>query len=563
MKSIFSKIYKKNIDHCDLLIIFLIAFVLRCFLKKFQFAVSFDEVNYLKLAASGAVDGFLNVLHPFWSPLYPFIVALLSEIISNVEFAGRFISILCGSLLIFPVYYLARYNISRKVAVISTLLLALNPIFSYLSTYAATESLYTFLSVSGILFAWSALKGRSVLKGCIAGIVFALAYLTRPEGVGFVIIYCLIIAFLSLRNFILKGKEKYLRTVVFFLLGFIITVVPYLVYLHNETGEWTISAKGKALQQAGAVVFIGKNEEGFNYRLLSEDNERLLIDKMFHEGDFLQSERNRGKPVINVTLPLLVKKYLSNLYKISKIIVPDVIPLILFIFLILGLFTDVWSKERMGFEFFLLSFICFFWFIIVPLFHISERYFIPLLPVCYIWIGRGLVYFYFWLKEGISKIFIRSSSYSKAESIAVIVIILFLLFAYIPGFVKIFLKNPYSTDLWADPVELKEAGLWLRENKKRVKPPVIMSFNHTAGFYAGNYQITESVSVPENKLDRVLAYARYRKVDYIVLTERYSKEHPEISFLVNGEENLEEMKLIYKNKHPSGFTVVIYELKRN
>ena len=120
-------------------------------------------------------------------------------------------------------------------------------------------------------------------------------------------------------------------------------------------------------------------------------------------------------------------------------------------------------------------------------------------------------------------------------------------------------RNPYSTEYVADPVEQKTAGLWLKEHEAGDK--IIMSRNHAVDFYAGNYNIAESVTIPTNSLDRVLAYAKHRGVNYIVLNERYLQDYSDLGFLIKGTAEIPEgLKLLYKVKDASGLTTVIYKL---
>ena len=100
-------------DFLFLTVVILLAVGFRLFLMRYRFAVSFDEVNYLKLAASGAIKGFSNVLHPYWSPFFPFCVGCFSKIVHNFEFSGRLFSILCGVFVIIPIFFFLEDFLSK------------------------------------------------------------------------------------------------------------------------------------------------------------------------------------------------------------------------------------------------------------------------------------------------------------------------------------------------------------------------------------------------------------------------------------------------------------------
>ncbi len=536
----------------------LLAIGFRLFLMRYRFAVTFDEVDYLKLAASGALHGFSKVLHPYWSPLYPFVVALFSKLIPNFELAGRLVSILCGSFILIPVFLFTRTCFGRRVAYYGALLLAFYPFFAFHSTTVLTESLYTLLISIGIFVGWLALTQRSWMLAFVVGLLFGFAYLTRPEGIGFIIVFIVLSSGVAIFSVFRDKEIKSLLITLMAVLGFSLASVPYLLYLHDVTGEWTISAKGKSLQQGEAVMFTEMDEDTETYRVLSEDNKEVLIDQMFHIGDFLQAQRLRGKPVIEITPTLLLKKYTTNLYRILKYVIPQVLTTTIFILMILGLLGETWSKERALRELYLLFYVGFFWFVVIPLFHINDRYFLPFLPICFIWVGNGLDRLTFWLSKTLQQS-VRLSMRIPYDALAKGIVLFFILgAAFIPELGKVVIRDRWSDDYLADPIEQRTAGLWLREHTPRT--PIIMSRNHAVDFYAGNYNIIESVTIPQNDLGRVLEYAKHRGVDYIVLNERYKKNYPKLVHLLEETDVPENLRLVYRSKDESGFKTVIYQL---
>ncbi|PJF37839.1 MAG: hypothetical protein CUN55_20040, partial [Phototrophicales bacterium] len=78
--------------------------------------------------------------------------------------------------------------------------------------------------------------------------------------------------------------------------------------------------------------------------------------------------------------------------------------------------------------------------------------------------------------------------------------------------------------------------------------------------YAGNYDIHQSFSIPDNAIDRVVAYARNRGVQFIVLNERYKRDNPKIAFLYKNDTAPPGLKQIYAKRDPSGYLTKIYEV---
>jgi len=550
-------------DILFLVVVLCLATGFSVFLMRYRFAVSFDEVNYLKLAASGSTKGFSNVLHPFWSPFFPLCVALFSKVIHNVELAGRVFSILCGVLIIIPIFLFTKFYFNQKVARYAVLLLAFFPSLAFINTAAMSESLYALLITSGMIVGWITLKKQSWFLGIAVGLLIGFAYLTRPEGIGFLIVFVGVSIFLSI-SMILKKKGVYrlLWIPLMAIVGFSFAAAPYLVYLHKATGEWTISAKRKSLHE-GEVFALAERTESFQdvFRTLSEDNTQVPIDQIYHIGNFLQAERQRGKPLVEISPSVFLKKYVKNLYQILNYVIPQVLTTTIFILMILGLLGEAWSKERTLRELYFLVCVGFFWFIVIPLFHINERYFLPFLPICFMWVGNGLDTLIFWLSKTLKKSVHLTRKISYDELAKGIVLFFILGAVFLPELGKVMIRDRWSDDYFADPIEQRTAGLWLKEHTSST--PIIMSRNHTVDFYAENYNIAESVTIPQNDLNRVLSYAKYRGVDYIVLNERYKKDFPLIAHLLEEKDIPNDLKLVYTDQDKSRLKTVIYHLVKD
>jgi len=546
-----------------LVVVLCLATGLSVFLMHYRFAVSFDEVNYLKLAASGSTKGFSNVLHPFWSPFFPLCVALFSKVIPNVELAGRLFSILCGVLIIIPIFLFTKFYFNQKVARYAVLLLAFFPSLAFINTAVMSESLYSLLITSGMIVGWITLRKQSWFLGIAVGLLIGFAYLTRPEGIGFLIVFVGVSIFLSI-SMILKKKGVYrlLWIPLMAIVGFSFAAAPYLVYLHKATGEWTISAKRKSLHE-GEVFALAERTESFQdvFRTLSEDNTQVPIDQIYHIGNFLQAERQRGKPLVEISPSVFLKKYVKNLYQILNYVIPQVLTTTIFILMILGLLGEAWSKERTLRELYFLVCVGFFWFIVIPLFHINERYFLPFLPICFMWVGNGLDTLIFWLSKTLKKSVHLTRKISYDELAKGIVLFFILGAVFLPELGKVMIRDRWSDDYFADPIEQRTAGLWLKEHTSST--PIIMSRNHTVDFYAENYNIAESVTIPQNDLNRVLSYAKYRGVDYIVLNERYKKDFPLIAHLLEEKDIPNDLKLVYTDQDKSKLRTVIYQLVKD
>jgi len=534
----------------------------RLFLMKYRFAVSFDEVNYLKLAASGNLEGVKNVLHTYWSPFYPLVVALFSKLVTNFELAGRLVSIVSGSLIILPVYVFARRNVSRKVAVVTGIFLAFLPAFAFLSTRAQTEALYTLIAVTGVFLGWQILNKPSIKNAIILGVLFGSAYLTKPEGSGFLIVFIGTLFVVALFQIIRRQRPWKLIISGFLAIGFFLLVAsPYLVFLHKATGKWTISAKGKANQQFEAVSTGLAGKSFGTFRSLSDDNKHVLIDQIYHIGTFLKTEGKKSQPTVSVNYLNLMRKYVENFYKVVAFGMNHALTSTILLLIVLGLFGIPWEKQRFYRELYLLSYVIFFWLILIPLFHINDRYFVSVLPICLIWASQGVFFLISWFEKSILNVAHSKNIKSHSSLLASTFVALILLFGlFLPQFGKIINRNPWTAEYYMDPIEQKIAGKWLKEHSKRT--PIIMSRGHTVDFYAGNYHIAESVTIPENDISRILAYAEFRNVDFLVLNERYAKGFKQIAYLLDAKNVPDGLTMVYSNDFRPGLKTVIYKIKK-
>ncbi|MEE4311955.1 MAG: glycosyltransferase family 39 protein [candidate division KSB1 bacterium] len=553
---------KRN-DWIYLAIILIVAFAFRMLLALRFGAIGFDEVNYLKLAASGNIYGLNHVLHTYWSPFYPLVTALFSYIIPDYETAGRMVSVLSATFVLLPLFFFTRQYYSKKIAFGTIILTALFSFSAYFSAKAEADSLYSLISISSIVLGWSILKSKSVMRSIWLGILFGFAYLTRPEGIGLLIVFVIILLAIVLFHIIKRLQWKsYGSILILTFLMFVVTSLPYIIYLHQATGQWTISAKGAANQQGSSFVMKKGAKAVHPFHVLSEDNKTLKQDEIYHLGTFNKSIKSEGSAPIKVSVKDIAKKYSENIYNLFSEALPKLMPLPLILLLSLGLFAIPWKKEQLHVNLYILAFIVFFWFGVVPVFHVTLRYFIPLLPLIFIFLVSGIDVFSKWFEGSIGNYF---SIGSRAGLIRIggvsLAILMILVSSIIPEFGKRMRKNTFSTDEWAPCIEQKKAGKWLKQNSDEI--PVVMAYNHAVSFYAGNYNIKESVEIPLNEIDRVMEYMTHRDVKYLVLNDRYRHKAPLISHLFDKRDVPSSLELVYEKEEKNGLRTLIYEINVN
>lgn len=532
------------------------ALLFRLFLLKFRFAIGWDEPHYLNLAANFISGNFDGWLHPFWSPMYPALAGLFSGIMPNLEMAGRFANIVCGTLLLWPVYRLGSDLFGRCSALCAAAVLAFYPPTAFASTAALAEPAYMLFAYLGVWSGWESIKRQSLVRAALAGICIGLSYLSRPEGVGFLMVFAFFTGALTVWSWLRKNRAGVFKLGIIAGVGWLLTALPYIFYLHGETGRWTLSAKGAAVQQLEAQYFSPGKLGTFD--TLSEDNRTYPNDQIYHDGDFVQATAKQGGVPIQNSPALLVKKYATHFYRLTRAELAAIFSLGLLVPFVLGLFGRKWPREQMRLSFYLLSYIGFFWFVVVPLFHINERYLTALLPLAMIWIGHGIVV----LKDWFAELFEEWRSHGLlakfewpqlawAGAAAVVMI-----FAFLPQLGSIVQRSANDTGQWAEAAELKLAGKWLRKNA--AAPPVLMSYNKAVNFYAGNHDIRSGATFSQNQWPRIAQYARHRGVTHVVWGERYAALFPNLALLNDPATAPPELTAIYDETPAPGARTIIY-----
>jgi 4-amino-4-deoxy-L-arabinose transferase-like glycosyltransferase len=534
-----------------LAVIVVLAMAFRLFLMQWRFAIGFDEPHYLQIAASAVLRGWQEVLHPYWPPMYPICIALIARLVPDFELAGRLVSLIMGSLVLLPVFFLAQALFDKKTALAAVLLLALFPPLAFGATDALSESTYTFLATSGVAVGWLALQKRSVWRGFGAGLIFALAYLTKPEGLGYLLVFLSLASLAFMRNLLLRQNKKITLIAVAALAGFAIGAFPYLSYLHRLTGKWMLSAKWDVNQYDMDAI-----------NNLSPDDMALPVDMAYHAGNFHEYKSDHNHAT-NGHLPspaALAGRVVKNFYRALRFAIPAILTAPLFVLLTLGLFGERWDWSQTKLNGYLLAFIGFFWLVVIPFFHINDRYLIPLLPICFIWIGRGALRLHAWLRNWIGTV---QQNFSKrpfaADKLGQVIFLFFLLFfSFLPELGKVVSRNPVDGEFWEDAVELKAAGKWIRDNS--TEEPLIMSYNKAVDFYAGVYDIRRTASFSNDSIDRILKYAIHKGVTHIVIDERYLERFPNLADLFDPIAAPQALELLHAEMGLSGHRVFVYRL---
>jgi 4-amino-4-deoxy-L-arabinose transferase-like glycosyltransferase len=473
-------IFFKSLNERQILFLLIgTAFILRLYAILMAQGIAYDSAEYGFVARGFLKGHFIKGLSSPAPPFYPFLISLFSMDTPHVEIIGRCLSLFFGTFTIIPLFYLVKKTIGQKEAIFSALFYTFHP---YLVTYSGmmlTEATYWGILILSVYFFWTGLKKERVWRMMLSGCFLGLAYLTRPEGIGYVLVYLIWI--------IVDGglKKRWLKK--FILMGSLILtvfifVIPYIIYIHQETGKWLISKKAVAVQSD----LLKESPEEADPLIGIEQNKPVKGDSKI-----VWITRN-----IIQYLPSVTYRYLRA-YHFS-----------LWLFLFFGLIRV--RRKVIDYELFVASLVLFHLVSLSTFLPSAIRFSIPVIPLSLLWAGTGLLE----MKRYLDKI-----KGANAEKVIFLLVVLVIL-SQLPQSLKPERRHR---------AEQKKVGLWLQQNTPR--DAIIMSNSPQEAFYADRefMVLPPGISTPGNpgkSYNEIIHDAKTKGVRYILVNKNTHEMNP-------------------------------------
>jgi 4-amino-4-deoxy-L-arabinose transferase-like glycosyltransferase len=473
-------LFFKSLNEKQILLILLgITFGLRLYAVLMAQGIAYDGAHYGFVARDFLKDHFIKGLSSPAPPFYPFLISLFSMDTAYVEITGRLLSLFFGTLTIIPLFYLVKEAVGRKEAIFSALFYTFHP---YLVTYSGmmlTEATYWGLLVLSVYFFWTGLKRDKVWRMALSGFSLGLAYLTRPEAIGYILVY---LTWIAVDGILKKRWFKTLVSIGVLVSSLFIFGLPYAIYVHQETGQWLISKKAV---EAQSQLFKKGVEEITPLKGVEQSNPEKKNSKI------IWITRN-----IVHHIPSVIYHYLRA-YHFS-----------LWLILFFGLIRI--RREGVAYELFLASLVLFHLLSLSTFLPSTIRFSVPVIPLSLFWAGSGILE----MKRYMEKI--RTASPENAIFLIIAVVIL--------------VQLPQSlTPERRHRAEQKKVGLWLKQNT----PPdaIIMSNSPQETFYADREFIMlpkggAPPGDPRKSFDEMIRYAKSKGVRYILVNKNTREMNP-------------------------------------
>jgi 4-amino-4-deoxy-L-arabinose transferase-like glycosyltransferase len=505
-----------------------------------------EGAQYLRLAQNlFAHRGYMAMRGPVTmvSPLYSILIGIITFLIPSPELAGRLISLLAGAVLPLLILLIALKIHGRRPAFAAGVLAALHPLLIALSATVYSEGVYLALLMGALYATIATFEGRHRLAPVIAGICAGLAYLARPEGLLYAILFAFwIVAASWLMRFPTRQQLK--RSVVLLTVS-IVVALPFIVFLTQKTGRFYWEGKSSVNDNIVLRMKSGMNQLQANSGLGangSEDGVGLEDDQFLYA---------RTHPV-----PLAVKfhliadgwglrflEVLRDLRSANYLGSPFV-----WLLAAVGLLGGKWKRLRLAHEGLLCAMTALLLLILGSMHFVWDRFLFPILPLLVLWAAHGAVVLYEWIEGILVRMRSEPKWYGRILALALPVSgILLLLVASARG------VGDLGEIREARAVELETAGLWIASHGNVEK--TVMTVGMVVPFYAGAtarlLPYTDSVSA--------LEYLHRHDPDFIVLRDAERDQRPYLpEWLQNGIPDA-CAHMVHRLGEPPEHEIVIYE----
>jgi len=237
------------------------AALIRLYLVVTSYCISADGVAYIAMARefhAGRVQGALAWV---FSPLYPWLISVTYRAIPNWELAGELLSMAFGTAGVVLLYFLMRevYR-CRGVAAGAAALAAIHPLLAGFSASVRTEAGYIALVAASLLLLVRSVERKRIATVAASGVLCGLGYLYRTEGIGVPALAVIILVagpFLWRRWTLRWG----LGAAAMLIAAFLLVAAPYLVWMREYTGHWTVGRELGVVTMEATGSTIGQLEQ--------------------------------------------------------------------------------------------------------------------------------------------------------------------------------------------------------------------------------------------------------------------------------------------------------------
>lgn len=241
-----SRLAGRNIPYVFLAIVLLAAFSFRLYWMATRAPViSIEGAEYVRMAqnlrAGRGLVGNFEGPETMYTPLYSIFIAGAWSFVGSGELAGHVVSLLLGTALLLPAFFITSYIYGRRTAYLAAVLVAIYPYLIARAGSIYTESIYPTFLLAGLYWGIRSVDLRGARNYLLCGASFGLAYLTRPEAFAYPIFFAVTIFAVALAR--RRGFASSAIPSLLVLASFAVVASPYVAFLYAHTGRVQFEGK--------------------------------------------------------------------------------------------------------------------------------------------------------------------------------------------------------------------------------------------------------------------------------------------------------------------------------
>ena len=147
-------------------------------------------------------------------PLLVWIFGIFENFFKDSLFAGRFVSVIFGSITALGIYKLTQKLLNKQTAFITTLFYLIIPIFVFYNRQALMEASIATIGIWSFITLFNLLQNPNSKNGIILGLVLGFGFLIKSSSLIFIASTLIIVLFYAIKKKRLKIMESYIISLI-------------------------------------------------------------------------------------------------------------------------------------------------------------------------------------------------------------------------------------------------------------------------------------------------------------------------------------------------------------
>ncbi len=504
-----------------------------------------DSISYLEYTKTFLKFNLTEIinLRATATLFYPLFSALFSLPGWSVEFGARLCSLVFSIGLFFAIIGIGKRFTTIQSIGLGLLIISFNPVLIPLSFSVLSEPSYIAVIYLGLWLFWSQYKNPTKTKGLLLGVVFALGFLDRTEGILFLVAIpgMQFVHFLSSRGR-RYGLRQFFTWFLLLVLGFSVLSFPQVWRVSHKMGTFAINGR-----QAWMAILNSPDGKSYEQKLYGLDYSPKEVNLNYISGhpEVYKQLKSSVDPID------LGKKFVRNFTELYRYQLSAFIGALGLMFFGFGLLSLIRTGKY--YETFLVLAFLSVTLLPVLLHDVEMRHIAVIGPLMMLIGGVGIVY--------LSEVILDMNSYyagrfpflKKGLPFLFLVV---LLVCFVSPFWKS-IQSPTSNREYS-PEDFKEPlAIIKKENETNQSKTTRIAVRKGYFTYMAD---TTPIPLPYTDYDGLVRYCYLNGVDYIFLEYNVIREYPFLERFKKRE--TPDFQLLYASDNSVENHIELYRLKR-